>query len=85
VHERADGSLLLDGLMPIDEVKSRLGLPQVPAEGSYHSLGGLILALLQRVPRTGDRIVFGGWRFEVVDMDGRRADKVLASREVTDG
>ncbi len=85
VHERADGSLLLDGLMPVDEGKSRLGLHQVPAEGSYHSLGGLILALLQRVPRTGDRIVYGGWRFEVVDMDGRRADKVLASREVTDG
>jgi len=84
VHERADGSLLLDGLMPIDEVRNRLMLPLVPAEGSYHSLGGLILTLLRRVPRTGDRIVFGGWRFEVVDMDGRRVDKVLVSREVTD-
>lgn len=83
--ERPDGSLLLDGLMPVDEVKSRLGIEQVPAEGSYHSLGGLMLVLLRRVPRTGDRIVYGGWRFEVVDMDGRRVDKVLVSPEVTDG
>jgi putative hemolysin len=44
-------------------------------------LAGLLLALLRRVPRPGDRIVFGGWRFEVLEMDGRRVDKVLAGRE----
>lgn len=76
------GALLLDGMMPVDEVKARLDLPDLPAEGSYHTLAGLLLALLRRVPRTGDRMVFGGWLFEVVAMDGRRVERVRASREV---
>ena len=59
--------------------------PDLPAEGSYHTLAGLVLALLRRVPRVGDRIVFSGWRFEVLEMDGRRVDKVRASREVAAG
>ncbi|HUY02712.1 MAG TPA: hemolysin family protein [Rhodocyclaceae bacterium] len=73
--------LVMDGLMPVDEVKVRLDLPELPAEGTYHTLGGLLLALLRRVPREGDRIVFGGWRFEVLAMDGRRVEKIRASRE----
>lgn len=73
--------LLLDGLMPVDEAKARLALPQLPSEGQYHTLGGLLLALLRRVPRVGDRIVFGGWQFEVLAMDGRRVERVRASRE----
>ncbi len=73
--------LLLEGLMPVDEVKARLALPQLPAEGQYHTLGGLLLALLRRVPRVGDRIVFGGWQFEVLAMDDRRVARVRASRE----
>jgi putative hemolysin len=76
-----DTTLLMDGMMPVDEVKARLMLPDLPAEGSYHTLAGLVLALLRRVPRVGDRIVFAGWRFEVLVMDGRRVDKVSASRE----
>ncbi|UFN51017.1 hemolysin family protein [Roseomonas sp. OT10] len=79
--ERQDGSLLVDGSMPSDELKARLDLPALPQEGSYHTVAGLILALLRRVPREGDRIAWSGWRFEVVDMDGRRVDKVLAVRE----
>jgi putative hemolysin len=75
------GVLLLDGAMPIDEVKDRLSLPDLPAAGSYHTLGGLVLALLRRVPRLGDRIVFAGWLFEVIAMDGRRVERVRASRE----
>lgn len=66
------GVLVLDGLVPVDELKLRLGLPDLPAEGHYHTLAGLMLALLRRVPRAGDRIVFGGWRFEVLEMEGRR-------------
>jgi putative hemolysin len=76
-----DTALVMDGMMPVDELKSRLSLPDLPAEGSYHTLAGLILALLRRVPRVGDRIVFSGWRFEVLEMDGRRVDKVRAGRE----
>jgi len=78
---RHDGSLLLDGMMASDELKARLELPELPREGTYHTVAGLMLALLQRVPREGDRIAWAGWRFEIVDMDGRRVDKVLAVRE----
>ena len=77
----ADQVLVMDGMMPVDELKQRLELPDLPAEGSYHTLAGLVLALLRRVPRVGDRIVFAGWRFEVTDMDGRRVDKVRVTRE----
>jgi putative hemolysin len=77
----ADQVLVMDGMMPVDELKARLVLPDLPAEGRYHTLAGLLLALLRRVPRVGDRIVFAGWRFEVTDMDGRRVDKVRVTRE----
>jgi len=81
VTTRADGSLLLDGSMPSDELRAQLDLPPLPYAGTYHTVAGLMLALLQRVPREGDRIVWAGWRFEIVDMDGRRVDKVLAMRD----
>ncbi|NNM55721.1 hemolysin family protein [Acidocella sp.] len=73
----------LDGLTPVDEIKARLHLPALPAEGTYHTLGGLILALLQRPPRKGDAIVFGGWKFDVLAMDGRRAERVRVARDAT--
>jgi len=76
-------SLVMDGMMPVDEAKARLALPDLPGEGTYHTLAGLLLALLRRVPRTGDRIVFAGWRFEVLAMDERRVEKVLATPEPT--
>lgn len=75
------GPLEFDGAMPVDEVKARLELPDLPGEGSYHTLAGLLLALLRRVPRVGDRIVFGGWRFEVTAMEGRRVTHVSAAPE----
>ena len=76
---REDGSWLLDGLMPIPELKDRLGLKALPEEERYHTLSGLLMMLLGRLPQTGDRTEWGGWRFEIVDMDGKRIDKVLAS------
>jgi putative hemolysin len=77
-----DDEYELDGLMPVDELKARLHLPDLPNEGSYHTLGGLILALLMRLPRMGDAIMFGGWKFEVLVMDGRRIERVRVRREV---
>ncbi len=79
--DQVGGEILMDGMTPVDELKARLLLPDLPAEGSYHTLAGLVLALLRRVPQAGDRIVFGGWLFEVLAMDGRRVVKVRASRE----
>lgn len=72
-----------DGLTPVDEIKARLHLPALPSEGTYHTLGGLILALLQRPPRKGDAIVFGGWKFDVLLMDGRRVERVRIARDAT--
>jgi len=77
-----EAAILLDGLMPMDEARLRLNLPEeLPSEGSYHTLAGLLLALLRRVPRVGDRIVFAGWRFEVTEMDGRRVDRIQVRKE----
>ena len=70
-----------DGLMPVDEIKARLHLPDLPNAGSYHTLGGLMLALLRRPPRKGDAIIFGGWRFEVLAMDNRRVDRVRVEED----
>ena len=80
-HPLTEGVLTLDGASPADEVKDRLSLVDLPAEGSYHTLGGLILALLRRVPALGDKVAFSGWLFEVLEMDGRRVHKVRASRQ----
>jgi putative hemolysin len=82
--QRADGSWLLDGLIPVPELKDRLDLRQVPEEdkGRYNALSGMLMLLLGRVPQTTDVAEWEGWRFEVVDMDGKRVDKVLASRLV---
>jgi putative hemolysin len=76
---RDDGSWLLDGLMPIPELKDRLGLKALPEEERYHTVSGLLMMLLGRLPQTGDKTDWDGWRFEIVDMDGKRIDKVLAS------
>lgn len=80
--QREDGSWLLDGAIPIPEMKDCLALKTVPEEdrGRYHTLSGMVMLLLGRVPATGDQVDWGGWRFEVVDMDGKRIDKVLASQ-----
>jgi putative hemolysin len=80
IVEREDGSLLMDGMLAIDEVELALGFDSLPDEGSYHTLAGFILAQLGRVPQEGEAVAYGGWRFEVVDMDARRIDKVLVRR-----
>jgi putative hemolysin len=79
--QRADGSWLFDGLIPVPELKDRLVLKDLPEEdrGRYNTLAGMIMLLLGRLPNTADAVEWEGWRFEVVDLDGKRVDKVLAS------
>jgi putative hemolysin len=78
--QRQDGSWLLDGRLPVDEMKEMLGLQSLPYENTsyYHTLGGLVMLCLGHIPTAGESFACSNWRFEVVDMDGRRVDKVLA-------
>ncbi|QLI80167.1 HlyC/CorC family transporter [Chitinibacter fontanus] len=82
--QRADGSWLLDGLIPIPELKDKLALQTVPDEdkNSYHTLSGMVMLLLGRMPRTGDITYWEHWSLEVVDMDGHRVDKILATEHI---
>ncbi|MCG5260619.1 HlyC/CorC family transporter [Cupriavidus gilardii] len=79
--QREDGSWLLDGLIPIPELKDRIGLRSVPEEDKerYHTLSGMLLLLLGRLPQIADSVSWLDWKFEIVDMDGKRIDKVLAT------
>lgn len=79
--QRQDGSWLLDGIIPIPELKDTLGLEAVPEEdkGRYNTLSGMLMLLMGRIPSAGEAVDWENWRFEVVDMDGKRIDKVLAT------
>lgn len=83
--QREDGSWLLDGHIPVPELKDRLGLDEVPEEerGRYHTLSGMIMLLTGALPKVADAVEWEGWRLEIVDMDGRAIDKVLATRMPT--
>ena len=72
----------MDGLIPIPELKDRLDIKDVPEEdrGRYNTLAGMVMLLLGRLPVTGDSVEWDGWRFEVVDLDGKRVDKLLVQR-----
>jgi putative hemolysin len=79
IIEREDGSWLLDGLLPIDEVKELLGIELLPEEDriGYQTLGGFLMAILDSIPQVGQHVDVSHLRFEVMDMDGKRVDKVL--------
>lgn len=76
---REDGSWLIDGWTPIDEVENKLGLKEMRGEGDFHTLAGFVVDKLRRLPNTGDHFTWDETHFEVVDMDGRRVDKVLVT------
>lgn len=81
VFQREDGSWLFDGLIVIDELKEILHLPEMPGQDrlTYHTLSGFIMSQLGRIPKVGSKFSFAGYLFEVVDMDGRRVDRVLVT------
>ena len=79
---REDGAWRLDGLIPISELKVRLDIDELPEEdrGRYNTVAGLLMAVAGRIPTVGDRIEAAGWIFEVVELEGKRIDKLLATR-----
>jgi putative hemolysin len=79
--QRDDGSWLIDGLMDIEELKEIFGLKKLPGEehGGYHTVGGFVMSQTSSIPSVGQHFAWGNLRFEVVDMDGRRVDKVLVT------
>jgi putative hemolysin len=80
--QRADGSWLLDGHIPIVELKDRLDLRSVPEEekGRYQTLSGMMMLLTGKLPAVTDKVVWENWEFEVVDMDGKIIDKIQATK-----
>jgi putative hemolysin len=83
VTQRDDGSWLVDGMLPIDQLRDAVGLVRLPdeEEATYHTVAGLVMDQLRRIPKAADWFEIDNYRFEVVDMDGRRIDKVLVSRK----
>ena len=80
VVRREDGTCLIDGMVGLDELRQVLGISHLPGEDTdFHTLGGYVMARLNRVPMVADRVTAAGYRFEVVKMDGRRVDRVLVS------
>ena len=77
VVRREDGSWLVEGYLDTEELKELLEVDELPSEASYQTLGGFVVMMLGRLPRVGDWLEWGSFRFEIVDMDGNRVDKVL--------
>ncbi len=77
--ERADGSWLISGWMPVDEMAEKIGL-KLTDKRSYETAAGLVIDLMKHLPVTGEVIESGGFRYEVLDLDGRRVDKILVKK-----
>lgn len=82
IVERQDGSYLVDGKLPTHEFKEHFEIQTLPEEedGYYQTVGGFVMTMLGRIPRAGDQFDWDRWRIEVMDMDGRRVDKILLTR-----
>lgn len=80
--QRQDGSWLLDGMLEVDEFKEIFNLNTLPHEGEYETLSGFVMASLGHIPQTSDHFEWHNLRFEVMDMDGRRVDKVLVTTKL---
>lgn len=77
IVQREEGSWLVDGMIAIDDFREAFDMRSLPGEGSYQTLGGFVIFMLGELPTAGRHFGWGGFRFEVADMDGQRVDKVL--------
>ncbi|WP_104663973.1 hemolysin family protein [Ensifer adhaerens] len=80
IRQREDGSYLVDGRTPIDEIHLTIGIDGIDADGNFETIAGFLVQQLRKTPEEGDIAIAHGYRFEVVDMDARRIDKILVSR-----
>jgi len=82
IVRRADGSYLLDGALKIEDLRELLELPNLPGEddNEYQTLAGMLISVLGRIPRVAETYDWGGYRFEVVDLDGARVDRILVQK-----
>jgi putative hemolysin len=84
ILKREDGTWLVDGRTPIDEVQLTFGMDEVRGDGDFETVAGFLVHELKKTPEEGDIAEAHGFRFEVIDMDGRRIDKILVTRIVED-
>lgn len=82
IVKREDGSWLVDGLIRIDDFKAHFDLEEMPGDDKFYTLGGFVIAFTGRVPQAGDNFTWGNYRFEVMDMDRHRVDKVLVEQKM---
>lgn len=84
ITKRDDGTYLVDGLLDIEDFKRYFKIRKLPGEShaNYHTVGGLVMSKIGRIPVSGDRFELGDWSFEVVDMDDNRVDKIMISQKV---
>ncbi|WP_300898952.1 transporter associated domain-containing protein, partial [Turicimonas muris] len=82
IIKKGENSFEVDGLLPIPELKDLLDIDEVPEEEEDHytTVGGMVMFLLERIPRQGDKVKWDGWEFYVLEMDGRRLDRILISK-----
>ena len=81
IVRRDEHSWLIDGITPVQDVQRALGLQELPHEGEYETLAGFLMEMLRRVPRRTDRVEWGGYTFEVMDVDSFRIDQVMVTRQ----
>ncbi|OJF91092.1 hemolysin family protein [Pararhizobium antarcticum] len=80
IRQRDDGSYLVDGRTPIDEIHLTIGIDEIDSDGNYETIAGFLVQQLRKSPEEGDVTEAYGYRFEVIDMDGRRIDKIILSK-----
>lgn len=80
IRQREDGTYLVDGRTPIDEIHLTIGIEGIDADGNFETIAGFLVQQLRKTPEEGDIAIAHGYRFEVIDMDSRRIDKILVSR-----
>ena len=79
IVEREDGSWLVDGSTPVDDLERLLDVDSLPEDSTYETVAGFMMYMLRKIPKRTDKVVYGGYRFEVIDTDKNKVDQVLIS------